>query len=112
MKLYPFIVLFLLLDAANRLKRKAVEALAVDQVLGKPTKPRKLAAGASSGSDLFELPPLPEHSQIGDTVSDNYYELPIHQVLYSGDLDLSEVCAQETFTLIMPCFYDSLYINW
>ena len=39
--------------------------------------------------DLFELPPLPK---IESTEVDDYYELPIHNMLYSGDIDLRQVC--------------------
>lgn len=66
--------------------------MAIDRALGKPVRQNKpISAVAGSASDLFELPALPDDTQIGDRVSDDYFELPIHQVLYSGDLDLSEV---------------------
>ena len=74
------------LGVRERLKRKAVQRLAVDMSLGRP-KVAKSSRGHEP--DLFELPPLPK-AQLAEG-GDDYYELPIHNVLYSGDIDFDQV---------------------
>lgn len=59
------------------------------QIVGKPLNSKP---SAPPDRDLFELPPLPETTALGDDVGDGYYELPIHQMLYTGDIDLDQVC--------------------
>lgn len=85
---------------AERLKRKAVQKLAVDDSLGKASS-SKLAKRTEP--DLFELPPLPEGAADNDNDDDDYYELPIHRVLYSSDIDISQVSvALPTLKLVEP----------
>lgn len=74
-----------------QLKRKALQMHAVDEVLGKPTTSKQPKMTTHGDSDIFSLPPLPAGTVIGMDVDDDYQELPIHQMLYSGDLDLREV---------------------
>lgn len=71
------------------MKRKAVQKLAIDSSLGK-APPSKHAKVSSDEKDLFELPPLPQSLET-EGEKEEYYELPIHNMLYSGEIDVRQV---------------------
>lgn len=83
------IIILVILDIATKLKRRTLQAHAIKQVAGKKSNIRPIAAPAEQ--DLFALPPVPELSTTDSSHDDGYYELPIHQMLYTGDIDLDQV---------------------
>ncbi|XP_067941283.1 DNA excision repair protein ERCC-5-like isoform X2 [Watersipora subatra] len=84
----------------ERLKKKAIQRLAVDESLGVRPTVKRLKA---SEQDLFELPPLPKDETLAE--SDDYFELPIHNMLYSGELDLNQVKADSEEFKLLPLEY-------
>lgn len=86
---------FFYLGVSERLKRKTVQRLAVDKTLGKTTSGGKITKPVEA--DIFELPAMPE--ALDTEEDDGYLELPIHNMLYSGDIDVSQVCCSSLTTL-------------